>query len=351
VTKGFRGSDSEGQYRGGTSPLQRLSQYKPPENAAVLRRRIDRNGTDRDAIRAIFGLQKAHPSQFSAKYFHAPSKSSIFHPKLYIYEWAGRLDYVLGSANLTFSGISANFESIQVFEELKASSSQALLAKSIWNTFADPKAPLTPNFLKPLTKDEVRKLLRNLPRRSREDKGVTSSSSALWQPLSRIRLPRSGEKLGANRQFKSFAKQPYLVMDILTETRKTQMQIPLPVVRDFFRIEPDKPATISVRLFTDTGLSQPISRPIVISGLGYDRLMRRLEMPQIRSLPRPLSVIFVKLPGKHKFAYFLVDRNNRAFKSIDQLLTRDGQQGGRERRYFIGQKGDANYGIVSKLLQ
>jgi HKD family nuclease len=313
---------------------------------------IDRNGTDRDAVLRLYALQKAYPWQFSAKYFHAPSRSAIFHPKLYIYKGFGRLNYILGSANLTYSGLGSNFESLQLFENLGEASILARQAQSIWQIYATPTKPLLPEFLHVLSEKEVAKLIKKLPRHSEEDKKVKSGQvSKLWKPLSKISLPRSGEKLTSNRRLRLPLHSKYLVMDVLTETRRTQMQIPLAVIRDFFDFQVDAPAEIKISLITDMGLSQPILRKVVISGLNHKRLMRRLEMPQIRDLPRPLVVVFVKLGGSDSFAYYLVQQSSSEYKPIYKLLDQVGQQGAGQRRYYIGNRGDANWPTFSTLLE
>lgn len=119
------------------------------------------------------------------------------------------------------------------------------------------------------------------------------------------------------------------------------MQIPLQVVENFFDVPRRDQANIDVSIMRATGLSQPIERTLVISqGAGGRRLMRRLEMPTIAGLARPLMVVFVRL-GAGRFAYRLIRREARAYQNVDRTLARSGQQGGAQRRYYIGQLGDA----------
>jgi hypothetical protein len=85
-------------------------------------------------------------------------------------------------------------------------------------------------------------------------------------------------------------------MDVLTETRKAQMQIPLDVIENFFGIERDERHDINLSVWTASGLTQPIERPLVISsGDAGRRLMRRLEMPAIKNMQRPLTVVFLRM--------------------------------------------------------
>jgi hypothetical protein len=140
-------------------------------------------------------------------------------------------------------------------------------------------------------------------------------------------------------------------MDVLRETRQTQMQIPLTVIEKFFRIPRDEDGAIGLSIVTDRGITQPIIRKVVRStGRSGRRLMRRLEMPQIKGLKRPLAVMFVRLAGRRRFAYMLVAQSDSRYRKIDQLLDKEGQQGRKVRRFLIGRVGDKKWGAVRSLL-
>jgi HKD family nuclease len=311
---------------------------------------FDRNGTDRDAVRRLSALKKAHTGQFDVRVFQAPSHGSIFHPKLYIYERRDRIDFVIGSANLTSGGLGSNLESLLLYEDISRNSKIAQDVSEIWRIFAQPRPPLSAQFLQELTSKKALNLQRILrPRTPLETGSKSSKIRSLWKPLSRVPLPRSGP-IEFRRQYNAIATQHYLLMDVLTETRKTQMQIPLTVIEKFFQIPKERSQKILVSLLTEDGLTQPISRPIVISGLKHGRLMRRLEMPQIRTMKRPLAVLFVKLRGKKRFAYVLIEQNTRKFGWVNRLLRSDGQQGGGVRRYLVGRRNDLLWARISKLL-
>jgi len=78
--------------------------------------------------------------------------------------------------------------------------------------------------------------------------------------------------------------------------------------------------------------------------------MKRIEIPQIRNLDRPLAALFLKVPGKRKFAFLLIPNGTRDHKIASQLLDRQGQQGGNPRRFIIGKAKDLNWSTVKKLL-
>ena len=261
------------------------------------------------------------------------------------------LDFVIGSANLTSGGLAHNLESLLLYENVRAQSNIARDVGSIWSIFAQPRAPLSRSFLQELTEGKAKALQRALrPRTPLEPAGSERARiRSLWRPLSRIPLPRS-EQLRPRRPQAANAARDYLLTDILHETRSTQMQIPLQVVEGFFRVPRRDAKRIFVSVLTEDGPTQPILRPIVISGLRFGRLMRRLEVPQIAAMERPLAGIFLKLPGRNRFAYALLERDSREFKVADRLLERYGQQGGGIRRYVIGTRRDRLWSQVRRLL-
>lgn len=301
---------------------------------------IDRGGTDRSAVQNLHALGSAYPGQVVSHLFQAPSNSSIFHPKLYILNRDKTCAGVIGSANLTLSGLGSNLESLLLCDQCKHSDDIAQELQSIWNMFAQPRHPLKRQFLQPLDEHKVAELISKLPNKSREDSDRNDSDvSALWTPLSTVPLPRS---------HKSVARTPlprdvrdFMLYEILKETRLTQMQIPLAVVEEFFGIDRDEPANVQVSIISENRLSQPITRPVVISqGEEGTRLMRRIEMPTIRHLSRPLIAAFIKLPEPQSFAYKLFPQRTAAHRKADELLNAYGQQGNARRRYYLGDVDD-----------
>lgn len=308
---------------------------------------IDRNGTDRNAIRHLFELSKAYPGQAIVQLFHAPARSSIFHPKLYTLRTPKKFSGVIGSSNLTLSGLSSNLESLILFQDVKKDGPLATEMVSIWQSFADPNPPLNKSFLRELTPNLRNDLLKVAPRRTPEER--TEGARELWQPLSRVNLPRTRRPVGRPPIPRS--SQAYMVYDIMSETRLTQMQIPLSVVEDFFGIRRDAHAELEISIITGDSLSQPIVRPLVISqGEKGRRLMRRLEMPTIRHLERPLTAVFVKLKRPKAFAYVLCPRGTRQHRAMSALLDAHGQQGGGERRYYIGRPKDKLWDQVNNII-
>ena len=308
---------------------------------------IDRNGTDAEAIRRLHDLQETHHSSLNVSIFNAPSRSAIFHPKLYINDRGSLIDFVIGSANMTSGGLGSNFESIVLYEDVPKNSAEARNALCIWQAYAEPQSPLSPSFLKALTREERNSLLRRMPRKSVLEKRSTEREVAeLWKPFSRVRLPHSARVQHRKPTRQSAFQGNYLLMDVLGETRMTQMQLPLPVADGFFRVQRGVEAVINVAILSSEGLTQPIRRPLVMSGTS----MRRIEVPEIKTRARNLAILFLKLKGRRQFAYCVLPRESRSYRTANQLLKRHGQQGTQERRFIIGRKGDKQWTVVKALL-
>jgi hypothetical protein len=313
---------------------------------------IDRGGTDRGAISRLYALRRAYPKQASVKLFHAPAKGSIFHPKLYILDTGRELHAVLGSANLTFPGLTTNLESLLLYTDIRRDSSLGRELAGLWHTFAEPKQPLRPEFLQDLTRRTASKYARRLPKVHVEERDRAVNVKAVWEPLSHVPLPRSSDAPVRTPDGRSLTRRnQYLLMDVLRETRNTQMQIPLDVIERFFGLGRDQEADVHVSIVSGQGLTQPIIRPIVkSSGLEQRRLMRRLEMPQIKGMRRPLAVLFLRIRGKRRFAYALLPHGSAAWKKANRALHDHGQQGNRRRRYIVGRCGDTRWKDIRPLL-
>lgn len=316
---------------------------------------IDRNGTDQSAITRLASLRAAYPNQFHAQVFHAPSKVGIFHPKLFLLHQGRSISAVLGSGNWTIGGLASNFESLFLYDNLPNKSPEAIELMATWQLYAHPKPPLKRRFLHQLTLSYAKILSRRLPVTTPwEPKGERGTSTNLWHPISRVILPRTQAPV-TPRHRTQLRKRPaaLLLVDILKETRSTQMQIPLSIVEDFFGIKRDEPATIELSVATSEGFGQPIERPIVISqGASGQRLMRRLEMPSIRGLRRPLAAIFFRLKRpRRRFAFRLLPAGTNFYRKGNGILARYGQQGNQDRRFVIADSRHVAFSQIHKLLK
>lgn len=313
---------------------------------------VDRNGTTRDAITRLYELQHGYPTQLRSRVFHAPSNVAIFHPKLYLYRAGDRLSAIVGSGNLTLGGLGHNFESLFLYRDISARSSEAKQLLNAWSTFARPHPPLEKRFLRTLTRDYARELISKLPNISRiEGPNIRNGVGALWRPISTVPLPRSRAPLQKAVRVPKKQVRAFLVIDVLTETRETQMQLPLAVVEDFFGMGRGEEGHIELSQIRSRHITQPIERQIVkSSGKHQTRLMRRLEMPQIAGRARPLAAIFLRLT-RRQFAVAVVPRQTANYRVINRLLSKYGQQPEyAKRRYYVGMARDHLFSLLRPVL-
>jgi hypothetical protein len=311
---------------------------------------IDRNGTTRDAIRQLYELQHAYTKRITCSIFNAPSRIAIFHPKLYLLHTPKTVSAMIGSANLTLGGLGNNFESIFLYREVNRQSIEAKHMLNTWSTFANPQPPLRGEFLRQLTAAYANELMLKLPKSSRMEKPESPNGvKDLWKPISKIQMPRSNAPVQNRIRVPQKQIGAFLVIDILTETRETQMQIPLAVVEGFFGLRRDEEGDISLSQIRAGHLTQPIERKVVKSG-GTRRNMRRIEMPQIAGKARPLAAIFLRLK-RRQFAVVVVPQNSPEFSAVNRLLRDSGQQPDHAvRRYYIGAAHDQRLPLLLTIL-
>ncbi len=303
---------------------------------------IDRDGTTRDAIRRLYELQQAYTTRFTCRVFHAPSNIAIFHPKLYLHRAGEKVSAIVGSGNLTLGGLGHNFESLFLYKDILARSKEAAQLLNAWSMFACPDPPLRTGFLRSLTRDYARQLIRKLPSFSRiEGPDTRGGVGAIWRPISTIPLPRSRTPVQSPVHVPKKEVRAFLLIDVLRETRETQMQLPLAVVQRFFGFARDEDGAIQLSQIRSGHTTQPIERQIVkSSGRHQERLMRRVEMPQIAGRPRPLAAIFLRLK-RRQFAVLVVPQRTANYRVLDRLLDKYGEQPEyAKRRYYVGRAGD-----------
>jgi HKD family nuclease len=304
---------------------------------------LDLNGTDTNALRRLLSLSNAYHSQVDVRVWTAAQKSSLFHPKLYICTTADSMSAIVGSANFTRSGICNNLESVFAIENVPLNCNSAQTLNATWDMFSNPTKPLKREFLKRLDFALYRELSKVLYSESMEDSNSRSPSrQSLWKIASA--LPSNSGFKPVSRSKLRLQSTDYMLMDILNETRSTQVQPTAHIMERFFRVSGVDEAELSLQIVTSEGLSIPIQRHVVTS-----RYMRRIEIPQIRDLPRPCGSFWLKLNGSNKYAYRIITRSESHFQIFDKVL-RERNQGTGERRYYLGRTGDEVWQTVSQFI-
>lgn len=112
-----------------------------------------------------------------------------------------------------------------------------------------------------------------------------------------------------------------LIMEILQETRETQVQLPIYVLSQYFGIRTDEAAVITIRNRRD---GQARHRPIVHL-LHNDT--HRIEVESIKGLKRPLIMKFARDPFRSDmYEYELLKHGSRDFRRMNRLLQTQGHQ-------------------------
>ncbi len=260
---------------------------------------IDLRNTTREGLQALLNLEQHGRCE---TYVYHNEAGSIFHPKLYLFRNEEEARLIVGSNNITESGLYVNVEAgLQVDTELDARViAQALDAISSWkDTDSDLAARLTPDFLGLLCSegyvpDEAlarTQMRREGTRRSTSGNPPLFASRRFVAPASgRATVPATptsgaqAPKVPADGQPEERAELE-LGTTLLMRLRKasitdrpTQTQIPLRVVDTFFQVATE---VRSAHSGEDHGIIQATARGA--------RNTIKLEIPEMREFVQPLA--------------------------------------------------------------
>lgn len=107
-------------------------------------------------------------------------------------------------------------------------------------------------------------------------------------------------------------------MDILQETRQTQVQLPVEVLPAFF----GKADRIRLQQVRKDAIVKSDTRPII----HLDNNTHRIEIDAIRGLPRPQIIRFFRPRGQSNIRYEVVLNGTKEYRALDHLLAKDGNQ-------------------------
>lgn len=314
---------------------------------------IDQGITSREALEFLKGLQIKYPDNVNIRILTAGSNSYIFHPKAYCFENDEDCVILTGSANSTEGGLLGNFElSMKAsFKKNEAKGQETYQDFTrVWNQYTTPLEPLTKDNLINLVSQEGEDLINKIGENSSEVKKARSSVRSahplnsinkgpeISRKIRAIHGPRTGinkgvtEDDGGNESKSAITRRnesqiknetlQYLVMDILTETRKTQVQFPVEVMKTF--LSGFESIELYYRDRIDGSITHESTRPIV--DLPHNNT-HRLEIIQIKDRERPLIMQMSMIPGTlNQFIYELVDKDDADFTYLDSLLNEEGKQ-------------------------
>lgn len=300
---------------------------------------IDNGITSKEALSFLRGLKLEFNDLVDINVFSAGSDQYIFHPKLYSFESEKSCVLITGSANTTSGGLLSNFElsMVATFTKDSVEGSQTYQQfNEIWSQYATPKPPLDQTNLLDILSPEITSLLE-----SEETRRETSSEERSPRRRHPLRDSNKGREIAQNirarfgnpthTRIENFEQElvleqeqetipDMLIMDILTETRGTQVQLPKAIINSYF------PNQLENHLYFNNGGTVTFEdiRPIVI--LDHNDT-RRIEIREIRGVARPLIIRFNRVPGYiNRYIYELIGTGHPEFNQLDTLLSSEGNQ-------------------------
>lgn len=283
---------------------------------------VDLGGTSREALERLLSWKRAFPKRVDARVFSTADNATIFHPKVYWFDSAERRVVVVGSANATGGGLFRNFEvSLEMELEAAVDSDAFEDLDFLWMTYSSP--------LPPLSEENLLEVDASLASRLKSGRAPTDGDARLPHPLAGLKQRGAAKstvptksRMPTKKATGSAAKAVELVMDILEETRQTQVQLPVGAL-PFFKAQPEQRQTVTLHQVFRGSVVKSDLRPFI----HLDNNTHRLEIDAIRGLPRPQIIRFWRAFGdpRHVF-YEVLLRGTTRFAQLDLLLQNQGTQ-------------------------
>lgn len=256
--------------------------------------------TTQEALQYLYDLAEKYRDQVDVRIFSAGSSQYIFHPKVYWLLGENKYTVIVGSANLTVGGLMGNFEtSLEIEVPIEAETNLIKQFEQLWIQYSTPLHPLGPENLVNLHSQEGTDLMNSL---IHEQNQPPKQSPYKTHPLSlhdkggEIRkqiIEKHRQALKGQGSSSASAKEvglpETLIMDIQTETRETQVQFPVEVIKQYFNTSPSENKTIILSYASDGEVLSTHERPIV--HLEHNNT-HRIEIDTIRGVKRPLIIRF-----------------------------------------------------------
>lgn len=282
---------------------------------------VDLGGTGREALEFLYKLKREYDGRVDVRVFSTMDNRSIFHPKVYWLDAGDRKVVLVGSANATSGGLANNFE-VSVQLDLEPVADEELLEELefLWMSYSSP--------LPPLLAENLLEVDRALIARFSHDHPPTDGDPQQQHPLHDLRPPlrrlsdkssKGGLPAPTSKGKRLVPVHQHLLMDILQETRQTQVQLPVEVLTSFF----SGLNAVELRQVRRGVVVKADVRPII----HLRNNTHRIEINAIRGLPRP-QIIRFRRPGLSAAVveYELVLKGTREYLEVDRLLAERGQQ-------------------------
>jgi HKD family nuclease len=276
---------------------------------------VDLGGTSREALERLLSWKRAFPKRVDTRVFSTADNATIFHPKVYWFDSTERRVVVVGSANATGGGLLRNFEvSLEMELEAGVDSDAFEDLDFLWMTYSSP--------LPPLSEKNLLEVDASLVARLKSGRPPTDGDASLPHPLAGVKGVIPAKPKMAPRKATGLTGAVELVMDILEETRQTQVQLPVDAL-PFFNADPVRRQSINLHQVFRGNVVKSDLRPFIHLGNNT----HRLEIDAIRGLPRPQIIRFWRASGDPPNVYYeVLLRGTTGYAELDSLLQRKGTQ-------------------------
>lgn len=276
---------------------------------------VDLGGTSREALERLLSWKRAFPKRVDARVFSTANNATIFHPKVYWFDSPERRVVVVGSANATAGGLVRNFEvSLEMELEPAVDSDAFEDLDFLWMTYSSP--------LPPLSEDNLLEVDASLVARLRSGRPPTDGDAALPHPLAGLKGRTPAKPKVPPKKAAGLAGALELVMDILEETRQTQVQLPVGAL-PFFKAQPKRRQSINLHQVFRGSVVKSDLRPFI----HLDNNTHRIEIDALRGLPRPQIIRFWRASGDSRNVHYeVLLRGTTRYAELDALLQSKGMQ-------------------------
>jgi HKD family nuclease len=276
---------------------------------------VDLGGTSRQALERLLSWKRAFPRRVDARVFSTADNATIFHPKVYWFDSTERRVVIVGSANATMGGLLKNFEvSLEMELEPAVDSDAFEDLDFLWMTYSSP--------LPPLSESNLLEVDASLVARLKSGRPPTDGNASLPHPLAGLRKAGPAKPKVPSKKATDIAGAVELVMDILEETRQTQVQLPVGAL-PFFNAEPERRQSINLHQVFRGNVVKTDKRPFI----HLENNTHRLEIDAIRGLPRPQIVRFWHSTSDSRNVHYeIVLRGTNRYAALDSLLHSAGRQ-------------------------
>lgn len=292
---------------------------------------VDCGGTSPEALEYLLGLSRSYRPRVNIMYFSAGSQYHVFHPKIYMLDSANELTAWLGSANTTGGGMFLNCECmVELVIDKTTDLAEARLLEALWDSYSRPSP-----YLRRVTDAVIQKLVE---RYGPEQPEETYNPPRHPIPRTTAHLPNLPRLPRLNRDYRPSPQPPLrprardLVMEILQETRDTQVQIPTDALSGYFGIRRNEIAQIKLRYKENNATKSIKNRNIV-----HHRGMHRIELETISGLRRPVVAVFRRDPRRRDtYDYEILKQGTQQYRNERRLLLHGGRRtSARSRRWLI----------------